>query len=422
MNYFQIGVILLVLILIINCVAFFSGSETAFLSLNKIQMRKMVHEKRKNARTAANLKENIDELLTVVLVGTNFMNSLASALGTALAIKIVGNSGVGIATLLITFFATTFGQIVPKTIAGRKPEEVACKNSVVLMILEKVLFPIVWLFSKISKGACKVAEKFFKGNEQLVTEEELKTLIEVGEKEGTLEREDKQLLYKIFKFSDLTVHSIMKHRSFIKAVPLDANRQEVVNLFVQTGLNVIPVYEGSEESIVGVIHYKSVLLNTEKRIKPGKSYAESVMKEVLFVPETFTPLELLTLFTKQNREFAVALNEQGATAGIVTMDDIMRVVFGRMTEEDTGKISPEARIKLVTASEFIVPGDLKLEDFNSIFKMNLESEDYTTLGGWLLERFGNLPSTGEITTWEGNLFVVEDQSARRIKSVRVRFK
>ena len=420
MNYVKMGIILVAFVMILRCVAFFTGSETAFLSLSKIKLKRLMQEKRRNAKTAFYLKENIDELLTIVLVGTNFMNSLASALATSLAIEIVGDSGVGIATLVTTFFATTFGQIVPKTVAGFYPDDVACKNSVILLVLQKIFFPIVWLFSKISKGASRLAGKFFKNETNIVTEEELKALIEVGECEGTLESGEKQMLYKIFRFSDLTVHNIMKHRSLIKAVPLDADRLMVMDMFVQTGVSVIPVYKESKESIVGVIHYKSVLMCTCSR--SGKSYAETVMKGVLFVPETFTALELLAKFRKERTEFAVALNEQGQTAGIVTMDDIMRVVFGRMTDEDIGHIPVEARIRFVGANEFIVPGDIQIEEFNSIFKLNLESEEYTTLGGWILERFGTLPSTGEIMIWKGILFIVEDQSARRVRSVRIKFR
>ena len=420
MNYVKMGIILVAFVMILRCVAFFTGSETAFLSLSKIKLKRLMQEKRRNAKTAFYLKENIDELLTIVLVGTNFMNSLASALATSLAIEIVGDSGVGIATLVTTFFATTFGQIVPKTVAGFYPDDVVCKNSVILLVLQKIFFPIVWLFSKISKGASRLAGKFFKNETNIVTEEELKALIEVGEREGTLESGEKQMLYKIFRFSDLTVHNIMKHRSLIKAVPLDADRLTVMDMFVQTGVSVIPVYKESKESIVGVIHYKSVLMCTCSR--GGKSYAETVMKGVLFVPETFTALELLAKFRKERTEFAVALNEQGQTAGIVTMDDIMRVVFGRMTDEDIGHIPVEARIRFVGANEFIVPGDIQIEEFNSIFKLNLESEEYTTLGGWILERFGTLPSTGEIMIWKGILFIVEDQSARRVRSVRIKFR
>lgn len=408
-----------VLFVIVNLIAFFAGSETAFLSINKIKLRQMIGEGRKNAKTVAKLRENIDELLTIILIGINFMNTLGSAIATALAVSLIGNSGVGIATVCFTFFSVIFGEIIPKTVAGRYSEETVCKNSVPLLVLEKVFFPVVWIFSAISKGTANLAKNLLKDDSPLVTEEELKTLIDVGAQEGTLEASEKTMLDKIFRFNDLTVHDIMKHRSLVKSVSVDDSREKIVQMFVSTGLSMLPVYEGSKESIVGVIHYKSVLFNSEKNNE--KNYASSVMKNVLFVPETFTALELLAKFKKENTEFAVALNEQGFLAGVATIDDIQRVIFGRMTDDDKSKIPAEERIKLVSANEFIVPGDLKLDDLNSILKLDLESDEYMTLGGWLLEKIGYLPSTGEFFNWKNCLFFIEDQSQRRIQQVRIKF-
>ena len=408
-----------VLFVIVNLIAFFAGSETAFLSINKIKLRQMIGEGRKNAKTVAKLRENIDELLTIILIGINFMNTLGSAIATALAVSLIGNSGVGIATVCFTFFSVIFGEIIPKTVAGRYSEETVCKNSVPLLVLEKVFFPVVWIFSAISKGTANLAKNLLKDDSPLVTEEELKTLIDVGAQEGTLEASEKTMLDKIFRFNDLTVHDIMKHRSLVKSVSVDDSREKIVQMFVSTGLSMLPVYEGSKESIVGVIHYKSVLFNSEKNNE--KNYASSVMKNVLFVPETFTALELLAKFKKENTEFAVALNEQGFLAGVATIDDIQRVIFGRMTDDDKSKIPAEERIKLVSANEFIVPGDLKLDDLNSILKLDLESDEYMTLGGWLLEKIGYLPSTGEIFNWKNCLFFIEDQSQRWIQQVRIKF-
>lgn len=379
----------------------------------------MIGEGRKNAKTAAKLRENIDELLTIILIGINFMNTLGSAIATALAVSLIGNSGVGIATVCFTFFSVIFGEIIPKTVAGRYTEETVCKNSVPLLVLEKVFFPVVWIFSAISKGTASLAKNILKDDSPLVTEEELKTLIDVGAQEGTLEASEKTMLDKIFRFNDLTVHDIMKHRSLVKSVSVDDNREKIVQMFVSTGLSMLPVYEGSKESIVGVINYKSVIFTSEK--KDEKKYASSVMKNVLFVPETFTALELLAKFKKEHTEFAVALNEQGFLAGVATIDDIQRVIFGRMTDDDKSKIPAEERIKLVSANEFIVPGDLKLDDLNSILKLDLESDEYMTLGGWLLEKIGYLPSTGEIFNWKNCLFFIEDQSQRRIQQVRIKF-
>lgn len=413
--------LVIVLLFIVKMIAFFAGSETAFLSVTKIKLRQMVREKRKNAKTAERLRNNMDELLTVILIGINFLNTLGSSLATALAVQLAGNSGVGIATFIFTFLSVVFGEIVPKTVAGRYTEQTVCKNSVFLMILEKIFFPVVLVFSGISKGTARLAESFCKNNQELITEEELKTLIEIGETEGTLESTEKSLLYKIFKFNDLLVHDIMKHKYFVRSVWAEACRTEVVKVFVDSGLTILPVYSDSKDSIIGVIHYKSVLLG-EKVDDNESGYAKRMMKSVLFVPETFTALEILAKFKKERTEFAVALNEQGEMTGVVTVDDILRVVFGRMTDEDSSRIAPEQRIKFVSGNEFIVPGDMRLEDVNAILKLNLESEMFLTLGGWLLEKFDALPSTGEVFYWQNVLFVIEDQAQRRIRQVRIRFR
>lgn len=462
MNNLKSVLILIVLVVIFRIIAFFAGSETAYLSLSKIKMRQLLHDGKKNSNAAAKLKENIDELLTLILIGTNLMNTLASALATSLAVQLTGSSGVGIATGLITFFSTIFGQIVPKTAASVRVEKTVLKNAVPLTVLEKVFFPVVWIFSLISKSIANLAGKIWKFDNTLVTEEELVTLFDVGTKEGTLDSGESQMLSKIFKFNDLNVHDLMKHRSFVQSVSLEATKKEVVKKFNETGLKVIAVYKDTTENIVGVIHYKSVLLNenadeivsaenkTENRIENAetngfvddkanaetndftelqnseiasplseKNYALSIMNEVTFVPETMSALELLSEFKKQRTEFAVALNEQGSLSGVVTMDDILRVVFGRITDEKN-KVSPESRIKLVNAGEFLVPGELELDDVNEFFKLGLESEEFSTLGGWLLEQFGYLPQVGEKIVWKNAVFTVEEQFKRRIVSVRMK--
>ncbi|MGP1457888.1 MAG: hemolysin family protein [Treponema sp.] len=417
-NFLKTAAILASLIAIIRAVAFFSSSETAFLSVSKLKMRLLLREKRKGAQKAAALRERMDELLTVVLIGTNFMNSFASALATALAVEIAGSGGVGIATALITVVATVFGQIIPKTAAAFAPEDTVCRNSFILSALKVILFPVVRLFTRISSAASLIAGRFLPEDGTLLTEDELKTLIEVGEAEGTLEKSESRMLYRIFEFGDLRVKSIMKHRALIKSLPQSADKAQTVRMFSESGLSMIPVYEGTKEKILGVIHYKSVLLS---RAKDGGDYAGRIMKDALFVPESLSAPELLVAFKKQRTEFAVALNEQGETSGIVTMDDVMRAVFGRMSAEAQRESAPEQRIRLISPEEFVVPGDIKLDDLNAVFRLSLESEYFLTLGGWLLEKMGRLPSTGEVFRLQNALFTVEDQAQRRILSVRIRF-
>ncbi len=416
MNSVKTALTVLALLAALRAVAFFSGSETAFLSLSKIKMRRLVREKKRGAKKAAALHTRIDELLTLVLIGTNFMNTFASALATSLALSLAGTGGIGIATVCITFFSTVFGQIIPKTAADLQPERTACKNAPLLCILKGALFPAVWLFSRISRFASSIAGRAPAAH-PLITEEELKTLIEVGEQEGTLEQGESRMLCRIFELNALRVRDIMTPRSEIKGIAKEASRSKVVQVFTDTGRAALPVYKEDGESVAGIVRYTAVLFDCA--CDNRKSYAERLMQRAVFVPESLAVPDLLLTLRKERAECAVALNEQGLTAGLVTMDDIARVVFGRLSAETAADIPPEERITLITPEEFIVPGDMRLCDVNELFNLSLDSEHFQTLGGWLLEQFGKLPQEGEIVVREGAVFTVEDQARRRIISVRV---
>lgn len=408
------------LALLIVCVGFFTSSETAFISLPRVKLRTMVREKKKNAKLVLKLKQNMGMLLTTVLIGTNFLNSLISALSTALIIQLWGGGGVGFETIAVAFFITTFGQIIPKTIAVRHPDKIASFTSILLSVLQTIFFPVVWFFEKLSNGVVKLFEKILKPDSLNFTEDDLKTLIDVGEKEGTIEKDESRMLNKIIKFNDLLVSGIMKHRSFVSMVPVTATKAQVKEEFLKSGFSTITVYKDSKENVVGIINYKMILVEPQK-IDEGKDYAQKKMHEVQYVPATLSVLELLQKFREETHKFAVVLNEQGATAGIVTMEDILRVVFGRMTDEnDINNLPAENRIKVTSPDTFLVPGDVKIEELNTILKLNLESEDMNTLGGWLLEQFGSLPSSGMVIVKDKVLFTVEDVAQRRIISVKIK--
>lgn len=408
------------LFFLILCVGFFTSSETAYLSLPRLKLRSMVEQGRRNAKKVAALKANMDRLLTTVLIGTNFLNSLASAIATAFAVDLLGSRGVAIAPFVTAFFITTFAQIVPKTAAGLHPDTFTCFSAWPLMILEKLFFPIVWLFEKISHGAVVLVEKILKPAGAIVTEEELKTLIDVGSHEGTIEKDESRLLNKIIKFNDLSVNDVMKHRSQVSMINQEADYDEVINQFLTSGFSTLTVYSGNRENVVGVLNYKKVLFCSEE-IDKSKGFAGRQMSEVLFIPGTMSVLDILQQFRTSEHKFAVVLDEQGQTDGIITMEDILKVVFGHMSDENTyDNTAPEDKVELVSLNTFIVPGDMKIDDANEILGLALESDEMNTVGGWLLEQFGYLPASGTVLIKDRILFTAEDVSGRRIVSVRVK--
>lgn len=423
MNVFtEIIVPILADIMLVGIVAFFAASETAFLSITRVTLHQMLKKdggkKNSPARKIQHLKKDTNKLLSLILIGINFITSLTSGLAATIAIKLAGNSGSAYATAIISFVLIVFGEIMPKTVASVYSVQTASIFATPLLILEKVLFPIVWIFSTITNGITKVLTHFVTESRDLITEEELKSLIAVGENEGTLESSEKRMLYKIFEFTDLKVHDIMRHKSHVQFVPENATYDQIADIFAQTGYSRLPVCRNSFEEVLGVLYYKNVLL-AGRVIKESENLAVRCMRPALFIPETITATELLQKFRKENVNFAVAVDENGSNIGIVTMDDIMRAVFGHSVHGEQSDVPPETRIVPVTSKEFLVPGDMKIDDVNELLKLELVSDDYDTLAGWLLEQFDAIPEAGEAIRRDGVLFKIEDQTRHRIQSVRI---
>lgn len=412
---------------LVACVAFFAGSETAYLSITDIKLRQLLKEdtsgkKNSPVQRIALLKQDVNKLLSLVLIGINFVTSLASGLAATVAINVIGAQGATYATVVMSFILIIFGEIVPKTIAAVHPVDVAAKHSRPLIILQHLFMPVVWFFSKLTIGITACMMLFWKENKQPLTEEELKSLIDVGTDEGTLENSEKKMLYNIFEFTDLHIHDIMCHRSRVRFVPIDATYDDVVQLFTDARHSWLPVCSESFENVLGMVYYKTVLLRGRPKDDSAHTFVRRCMRPALFVPETLTAMELLHTFKKEHMSFAIAVDENGSNSGIVTMNDILGAVFGRGINEFLGadEEPPEHRIKELSATDFLVPGDMRLGEVNDFFSLHLESENYDTLAGWLMEQFDALPETGEMLTRDAVQYTIESQAERRIQWVRMR--
>lgn len=413
------AIYLVVIVILICCAAFFASSETAFWSISRVKLRQMLKKDRKKAEPVAKLKSKQDNLLTLLLIGNNFVNALASALATSIAIEIAGSKGPAAATVVLTILMLAFGEILPKTLASYTPELTAQKSAPVLSFLCVLFRPLIAVFNVITRLVVKLFSLFQKDDSPAITEEELKTLINVGNEEGTLESGEKDMLFKIFEFADLRVRDVQKHRSLVKYIDDDADYQSTVKAFTDSGFSRFPVFKGDVETITGLVHYKDVLFykGSKEEFTAGR-----IKRKVLYVPETIPVVALLQRFRAEKQNFAVVVGELGSNTGIVTMDDVLKAVFGRITDEyNTKSVPAEERIRLVGNSEFLIPGDMLITDVNSIFGQQLESDDFDTIGGWLLEQFGSLPDTGEMLKTGNLVFTVEDQAARRIQTIRLRF-
>ena len=429
----EILISLVLVVLLLLCSGFISGSETAIFSLSPSDIdivKQRAKERARGAEAVLDLIAEREYTLATILMLNNMVNILITLLSTRIIDSTMEFSSAGaefvFVSVIVTFLLLLFGEVLPKTLASLKPDALACRSSLPLLILQKVMFPLVWLFSWLTRGVGLLVDRLWRSDTPLVTEEELKTLIELGNAEGTLENDEKDMLYKIFEFTDLRVRDITRHRSFVQGIPCDASHREAAAIFNRYGYSRIPVYdslsgqEGNRDAYVGLLHYKTLLFFQGDREE--RNFASRQMKEILYVPETMLAVSLLRKFKADRTSFAAVVDEHGTTSGVVSLDDILNAVMGRMTDEYSREVAPEKRIRILSATDFLLPGDLRLADVNEIFSLRCESDDFDTLGGWLLERFGYLPSTGEVYREGSRLFVVEDQAQRRIKTVRLKIK
>lgn len=408
-----------IIILLLFFSAFFSFAETALLSLNKAQLKQLLKTERKQGKRIAILKNSMDQVISIILIGSNFFNTLSSAIATALAIDLIGPQGALWATLIMFILIILFGEIIPKNIAALYPKEASLLSAPILTVLLFVFKPIAFLFSLLQKGINKIEGALWKNKDPIITEEELKTLIALGDKEGTLELGEKDMLYNIFELNDLRAKDIMRHRSLIKTCNINASLHQSIEAFEKSGYSRLVVIEDSIDAInaiQGILHFKDLLFFDSAQDFSVKS----IMRKPLFIPESKSVISLLSTFKKEKQNFAVIVDEHGSNQGIITMDDILKAVFGRITDEHNseGK-NAEERIQIIKTNQFLIPGELSIDDFNRIFKQNFSSEAFESIGGFLLEEFGYLPQAGEILKRNNCIFTVEAQNQRRIKTIKL---
>lgn len=407
-----------IIILLLFFSAFFSFAETALLSLNKAQLKQLLKTERKQGKRIAILKNSMDQVISIILIGTNFLNTLSSAIATALAIDLIGPQGALWATLIMLILIILFGEIIPKNIAALYPKEASLLSAPILTVLLFVFKPIAFLFSLLQKGINKIEGALWKNKDPIITEEELKTLIALGDKEGTLELGEKDMLYNIFELNDLRAKDIMRHRSLIKTCNINASLHQSIEAFEKSGYSRLVVIEDSIDAInaiQGILHFKDLLFFDSAQDFSVKS----IMRKPLFIPESKSVISLLSTFKKEKQNFAVIVDEHGSNQGIITMDDILKAVFGRITDEHNseGK-NAEERIQIIKTNQFLIPGELSIDDFNRIFKQNFSSEAFESIGGFLLEEFGYLPQAGEFLKRNNCILAVDAQSQRRIKMIK----
>lgn len=407
------GLLLAAVVLIILSMIF-SASESAFLSINKLRVRFLRNQKNKRAVRTWRLLNHRERLINTLLVGNNIVNIAISSIMTIIALDLFGNAGVGIATFTATLLLLVFGEITPKTVATRHPEPIAFFFSGFIQVLEVVLAPFVFVFTGFSRVVLKTFGIDTKKKNVSFTEEEIKTFIEVGGEEGVLENNEKNMMRRVFKFTDLEAKDIMIPRKKIIAIPVTARYTDVIELSERFRLSRFPVYKKDIDDMVGILYVKDLLLFKNSSIPFS---VEQVMRPPLFILETKKMSSVQQMLQENKQSMAVVIDEYSGTYGILTSEDIEREIFGSIADEYKKNVSGTT---LHSMNDGEVDGQMRLLDINDQLHVHLNSRRCETIGGYICEVVGRIPFVGESIVRDGYMFTVSAMDDKRVARVHVK--
>ena len=415
----SVGMQLVVLIILIALSGFFSSSETALTSVNKIKIRHMVEANVKGAKLVEKLIESPKELLGAILIGNNIVNIGASSLATVLAASLVKgtkyqDTGIVIATGIMTILILIFGEITPKSLAQQNAEIVSIKVSKPIATLVVILKPFVWLFTKISSFFIKILGGDPDKAQPFITEEELRTLVDVGGEEGVIEEEEKEMIFNVFEFGDSQVKDIMVQRVDITAENLETTYQELLEGIKKYRFSRIPIYDENIDDIVGILNTKDLILLSDEDKKNFD--IKSLMRKPHYTFEFKKITDLFNEMKKTRNHMSVVLDEYGGTVGIVTIEDLIEEIVGEIEDEYD---EHEELIVEVSKNEYQVDGSIKLDDLSEVAGIKVESDEFDSIGGFVIGILDRIPELGEQIEYENLKFTIEEIDKKRIKKVRI---
>lgn len=428
---------LVLLFVLIFFNAFFAMSEIAIISLNDTKMQKLAEEGNKKAKQIVKLTENPNRFLSTIQIGVtlagflasasasqNFADLLMNALKHTAIVNVIPESVInGISVVLITiitsYFSLVLGELAPKRIAMQVPEKVSFKVVGILLFIAKIAKPFVKVLSVSTNGVVRLFGFDPNADEENVTEEEIRMMVDVGGEKGVIEDSQKEMIDNIFEFDDLDAGDIMTHRTDMTAIEVSRSLEEVAELAIENGYSRIPVYEDDPDSIVGVLYAKDLLKYVGHNI-PADLTISKVMRKALYVPETQSCGDLFKAMNDSHTQFAVVVDEYGGTAGIVTLEDVLESIVGNIQDEYDDE---DEEIVQINETTFTIDGITDLDEVDELVGTKLPEGDYDTLGGFVISLLGYLPSESDpepaVAEYDNLRFTVLNFEDRRIGEIKV---
>ena len=406
---------IIILVILVFLSGFFSSAETALTTCNKIKMRSLAESGNAKAKRVLKITDDSGKMLSAILVGNNIVNLSASSLSTSLAIKFGGSIAVGIATGVITLLILIFGEISPKTLATLYADNISLAYAGIISFLMKILTPVIFLVNKLAMGFLFLMRVDPRKGQNTMTEDELRTIVDVSHEEGVIETEEREMINNVFDFGDAQAKEVMVPRIDMISVNIDSTYEELLDIFREEHFTRLPVYEDSTDNIIGIINVKDLLLCEDRE----HFSVRNILRQPYYTYEHKNTSELLIEMRQSSINIAIVLDEYGATAGLITLEDLLEEIVGEIRDEyDDDEEDP---IQKISDLEYMVHGSMNLEDLGEILDLELTSEDYDSIGGYLIELLDHLPTAGEsVLTPEGLYLRVEDMEKNRINKIFLR--
>ena len=409
----------LILIFLIACSAFFSSSETAMTTVSKIRVRNLAEGGDRRAILLSRLIEEPGKMLSAILIGNNIVNISASSLATILATKWLGSAGAGISTGALTLIILVFGEVTPKTCATIDPEKQSLRSAQIIYTWTQIATPLIFIVNHLTMGLMFLMRVDPRAKNDSYTEEDIRSIVDVSHEDGVIEQEEKEMINNVFDFGDATAKDIMVPKVDMSFLDVNASYGQTMDVYQEYRYTRYPVYEESTDNVIGMLNVKDLLVYEDKE----HFNIRNILRGVLFTHEHKKTSDLLFEMRKSSTNMAIVLDEYGVTSGMVTMEDLLEEIVGDIRDEYDE--DEEEQIRKISDLEYIVEGTLSLDDLNDYLDLEekgllLESEDFDSVGGIVIELLDRLPEVGdEVTTENGIRLVVESVEKNRIGQVHI---
>ncbi len=406
----------IILIILLALSAFFSSAETALMTVNKMRMRYLSDNGNKRAKMVLDITENhTSKMLSAILIGNNIVNLSASSLSATIAYDF-GGYMVSIATGILTFAVLVFGEITPKNFATIHADSVALLYIPVIRIFMTVMTPVIFIINLFARAILFILRVDPNAKNNTMTEDELRTIVDVSHEDGVIESEEKEMIYNVFDLGDAKAKDVMVPRVQITFADVNSTYEELIEIFREDKFTRLPIYENTTDNVIGTINMKDLLLFDNDKI--NSFHVRDILREAYFTYEYKSISELLVEMRDASFNIAIVLDEYGETAGLITLEDILEEIVGEIHDEYDE--NEEDFIRKISDREYVIEGSVSLDDVNDELDLDFESEDYDSLGGFIIEHLDRLPEMGdEVTTENGIRLVVDKLDKNRVERVHV---